>query len=312
MAADGAGRVRRFSDRLADSILRRRSVVCVGLDPVLERLPPQVRPQAAATAAAEAAAAVAAAFREFCCGVISAVADVAACVKPQAAFFEQYGAAGWQALADVVRCAREHDLPVIVDAKRGDIASTAAAYAAALFDGAPGPQGPLAGLGADAVTVNPYLGEDALEPFVARCAGGHGVFVLVRTSNPGAAGLQELDAGGRPLYLRVADLVARLGAAHVGEHGYSDVGAVAGATAPTSLAAVRQALPQAFLLVPGYGAQGGGAAAVRGLAAGDAAGLVVNASRSVIYAWQQDGGDYRRAAARAAEAMRDELARVVW
>ena len=297
-----------FSDRLAAAVRARRSVVCVGLDPVLERMPPELvhkyRPQAAGLGDE---AAVAACFQEFCSGVIDAVAGVAACIKPQAAFFEQYGAAGWQALGAVVRCAHEYDLPVILDVKRGDIASTGAAYGHAAFGGAAGFEGPVSGLDADAVTASPYLGDDSLAPLVEHCSEGRGVFVLTRTSNPGARLLQEVEADGRPLFLRVADLVRELGAAHVGEAGYSDVGAVAGATAPAQLCLVREALPNAFLLVPGYGAQGAGADALTGLAAGDAAGFIVNASRSIIFAWQDAGGDYRRAAAAAAESMRSDL-----
>jgi orotidine-5'-phosphate decarboxylase len=300
--------VEHFSDRLAAAVRARRSVVCVGLDPVLERMPPELvekyRPQAADLGDAVA---VSACFQEFCSGVIDAVAGVAACVKPQAAFFEQYGAAGWQALAAVVKCAHEYGLPVILDVKRGDIASTGAAYGKAAFGGAAGFGGPLAGMAADAVTVSPYLGDDSLQPLVDHCARGRGVFVLTRTSNPGAALLQEVEVDGRPLFLRVADLVRELGAAHVGSAGYSDVGAVAGATAPAQLRAVREALPNAFLLVPGYGAQGAGADALAGIAAGDAAGFIVNASRSIIFAWQEAGGDYRRAAATAAESMRIDL-----
>ena len=219
---------------------------------MLERMPPELvekyRPQAVELGED---AAVAACFEEFCTGVIDAVADVAACVKPQAAFFEQYGAAGWRALGAVVHCAHEYDLPVILDVKRGDIASTGAAYGRAAFGGAPGFEAPVAGLDADAVTASPYLGDDSLAPLVEHCADGRGVFVLTRTSNPGARLLQEVEVGGRPLFLRVADLVRELGAAHVGEAGYSDVGAVAGATAPAQLRLVREALPNAFLLVPG-------------------------------------------------------------
>jgi orotidine-5'-phosphate decarboxylase len=251
--------------------------------------------------------AVAACFQDFCSGIIDAVAETAACVKPQAAFFEQYGAAGWRALRAVIHCARGYDLPVILDVKRGDIASTGVAYAYAAFGGAPGFGAPVLGLGADAVTANPYLGHDSLEPVTAQCAAGKGVFVLTRTSNQGAQLLQEREVEGRPLYLHVADLVARLGADHVGEMGYSDVGAVVGATSPASLRLVRDALPQAFLLVPGYGAQGAGREALEGVSAGDAAGFVVNASRSIIYAWRQGMVDYRTAAAAAAEQMRDEL-----
>ncbi|HMK91672.1 MAG TPA: orotidine-5'-phosphate decarboxylase [Thermoleophilia bacterium] len=298
-----------FSDTLAQSVLRRRSAVCVGLDPDLARLPVELRAAyAARVPELGAEAAVAACFAEFATGIIDAVADVAAAVKPQAAFFEQCGPPGWEALRRVVHCAREHELPVIVDAKRGDIGSTSRAYADALFGGAPALAGaPLPGLGADAVTLNPYLGDDALAPFVERCADGKGLFVLTRTSNPGAAALQERESAGRPLYLHVADLVARLGADHVGAHGYSDVGAVAGATAPTPLAAVRAALPRAFLLIPGYGAQGAGPEALAGLASGEALGFIVNASRSVIYAWRDRGGDYRSAAAQAATEMRNAI-----
>ena len=136
------------------------------------------------------------------------------------------------------------------------------------------------------------------------------MFVLTRTSNPGAALLQERDVEGRPLYVLVAELAERLGRDYVGDFGYSDVGAVAGATSPDSLRLVREALPRAFLLVPGYGAQGGGPEALRGIAAGEATGFVVNASRSIIYAWQEGDADYKRAAARAAESMRSDLASI--
>jgi len=298
-----------FSDKLAAAIAARRSVVCVGLDPALDGMPPSLiekyRPLAAERGDE---AAVAACFEEFCGGIIDAVASVAACVKPQAAFFEQYGAPGWQALGAVIRRAHEYDLPVILDVKRGDIASTGAAYANAAFGGAPGFDGAVAGLAADAVTASPYLGDDSLEPLVRHCAHGKGVFVLTRTSNPGARLLQEKEVGGRPLFLYVADLVARLGAPHIGEAGYSDVGAVAGATSPEALRLVREALPAGFLLVPGYGAQGAGKEALQGVSAGPAAGFVVNASRSIIYAWRQGVVDYRVAAADAAATMRDDLA----
>jgi orotidine-5'-phosphate decarboxylase len=283
-----------FSDMLAESIIGRRSAVCVGIDPDLERLPGDLRADyAARVGELGQEGAVAACFTEFASGVIDAVADVVAAVKPQAAFFEQYGAPGWEALRRVVACAHEHDLPVILDAKRGDIGSTALAYAAAVFGGAPALTGaPLAGLGADAVTVNPYLGDDALEPFLERCGQGKGVFVLARTSNPGAAGLQEAECEGMPLYLRVTEMIARLGSTRVGAHGYSDV---------------RAALPHAFLLIPGFGAQGAGPEALSGLACGEALGFVVNASRSIIYAWAERGGDYRSAAAAAAVEMRDAI-----
>ena len=293
-----------ISDKLSQAIAARRSVVCVGLDPDLAKIPAELRDKHAVQVEALGDdAAVAACFAEFCCGIIAATAEVAACVKPQAAFFEQYGAAGWQALAEVIACAHQHELLVILDAKRGDISTTGVAYARAIFGGAPGFAGSVAGLDADAVTVSPYLGDDSLTPFIDFCAHGKGVFVLTRTSNSGARRLQERECDGRALYLHVADLVADLGAAHIGARGYSDVGAVVGATAPDAISAVRAALPQAFLLVPGYGAQGAGAQDL----AGAAGGLIVNASRSILYAPRANGEEYRSAAARAAEEMRRQL-----
>jgi orotidine-5'-phosphate decarboxylase len=301
-----------FSDRLAIAIRERRSVVCVGLDPVLERMPPKLvdtyRPQVGDLGDDGA---VAACFEQFCTDIIDAVAESAACIKPQAAFFEQYGAAGWAALSAVVRRAHEYELPVILDVKRGDISSTGAAYGLAAFGGAPGFSGTVSGLGADAMTASPYLGDDSLEPLVRHCDGGKGVFVLTRTSNPGAALLQDRETEGRPLYLHVAALVERLGAEYVGDYGYSDVGAVAGATYPAQLRLVRETLPHAFLLVPGYGAQGAGPESLAGIAAGEAAGFVVNASRSIIFAWKDGSSDHKRAAARAAESMRNDLASIL-
>jgi orotidine-5'-phosphate decarboxylase len=307
-----------FSDRLAASVKDRHSVVCVGLDPDLALMPPRfvgdvvARRRTGSSAEETGDVAAAACCAEYCRLIIDAVAEAAAVVKPQAAFFEQYGAAGWAALAEVVAAAHAHDLPVIVDAKRGDIASTARAYAASLFGGAPLPGGAVAGgLGADAATVNPYLGADSLAPFVDYCGSGKGLFVLTRTSNPGATDLQERRLDGRPLYLTTAGLVARLGEDLIGRRGYSDVGAVVGATAPEALAAVRAELPRAFLLVPGVGAQGGGVERLRDVAAGDAGGLVVNSSRSILYAWRDRGGDPAVAAAAACEELRGRLAGVL-
>jgi orotidine-5'-phosphate decarboxylase len=308
---EGGELLERFSDRLAARILVTGSVVCVGLDPDLARIPPALvgkyRSRAATIADAEA---VALCFEEFCCGIVDAVADEVPVVKPQAAFFEQCGAPGWSALRAVVEHAQRRGLLVIVDAKRGDIASTATAYARALFGGAPGFNGELAGLGADAVTLSPYLGADSLAPFLEYCEHGKGAFVLTRTSNPGAADLQERESGERPLFAHVAAMIRRLGELHVGRCGYSDLGAVVGATAPDALRALRRELPGSFFLVPGYGAQGGDAAALAGLGDERGLGFIVNASRSIIYAWQETGAEYQLAAAAAAAAMMAELAGV--
>jgi orotidine-5'-phosphate decarboxylase len=229
---------------------------------------------------------------EFCRGIVDAVAGVAVAVKPQSAFFEALGATGWAALTEVCQYAREAGLLVIADAKRGDIASTARAYAAAF-----------APLG-DAVTVNPYLGHDSLEPFFER--DGLGVLALLKTSNPGSADIQDLPlADGRPLWQHVAGLIDRWGADRIGASGLSSVGAVVGATHPEVLETVRSLLPRAVLLLPGVGAQGGRPEDLAAAFAAGPASALVSASRSVLYA---DGGPgWQEAAAREAERLADEL-----
>lgn len=229
---------------------------------------------------------------EFCRGIVDAVAGIAVAVKPQAAFFEAQGPEGWAALAEVCGYAREADLLVIADAKRGDVPSTALAYAAAFA--------PLA----DAVTVNPYLGYDSLEPFFAR--DGLGVFVLVKTSNPSSVDLQDLPlADGRPVWQHVAGLVDRWGADLVGSSGLSRVGAVVGATFPQEVAEARQLLPRSVLLLPGVGAQGASAADLAEAFSVGPAGALVSASRSVLYA--DRGAGWQQAAAAEAERLAGEL-----
>ena len=195
-----------FAERLFREVRERQSALVVGLDPVLDRLPEELRREAVAGARGESAAPAeraAAAICRFLEGVLAAVSESAVAVKPNLAFFERYGAAGYSCLEEVCSLARGLGLLVIADAKRGDIGSTAEAYADALLGDLPGTLGPLV----DAVTVNPYLGSDSLEPFLRRAKeGGRGVFVLVRTSNASAAEIQDLDCGGEALYLKVARL----------------------------------------------------------------------------------------------------------
>jgi orotidine-5'-phosphate decarboxylase len=257
-----------YLDRLRRAARDRRSLLCVGLDPDPERIP----------------GGAAGALRH-CADVIERTADHACCYKPNAAFWEQYGPDGWKALIEL----RGHvpsDVPVLLDAKRGDVANTMAAYARAVFDV----------VGADAVTASPYLGADALEELTRRT--DRGVYVLCRTSNPGASDLQHLVAGGRPLYLHVAALAERLDAA-------GNVGLVVGATAPAELAEVRAASRLPFL-VPGVGAQGGDVErAVRAAWNGDEASCLVNVSRSILFA-----DDPGREAARVRQAIDAVLAAV--
>lgn len=286
----------RFADRLCAALDRAGSCACIGLDPVLERLPAEVR-----GAHAEPAPAIEA----FCRGVVEAVAGHVGVVKPQAACFERYGAAGARALERVCAAARERGLIVLLDAKRGDIGISAEHYAAAA-----------ASLGADAITVNAYLGPSTVEPYLDA---GLGVFVLVRTSNPDSDLVQsrvleraEGPSPARTVAEMMADHVRRLGEGRIGACGLSDAGAVVGATKATDGAALRARMPDAPLLVPGYGAQGGTAADVRamvrpGAKTPGAAGVLVNASRSVLYPGRGDEG-WQAGVARAAAHFAADLA----
>ena len=284
-----------FGDRLAAQVERTGSTICVGLDPRIELLPPALIAGLHPGPAGRARA-----YERFCTGVIDAVAEHVAAVKPQVAFFEALGGPGLTALERVCAHARDADLLVIADAKRGDIGSTAEAYAQAWVyrrDGGPPT--------ADAVTVNPYLGGDSLEPFFAACHDGAGVFVVTRTSNPGSTELQEaVLADGRPVWERTAELVAGWGAPFVGEAGLSAVGAVVGATWPEAVARARDLMPHQPLLLPGVGAQGGAAGDLQAAFRDHPAGGLVVAARSVIYAWRERGGDWQQGVRTAAAELR--------
>ena len=235
---------------------------------------------------------------------INAAGDACVAVKLQLACFERLRAAGWRALERVAAIAREAGLLVLADGKRGDVPVTARAYAQALVGETRGPFGTVAGLGVDAFTANPLLGRDALEPLVdAAAAAGAGAFLLVRTSNPGAAEIQ--DQGDEPLHERLARLVDELGADHVGECGLSCVGAVTGATRPELLTRLRELMPRAIFLLPGVGAQGGRVEELGPAFAPHAAAGLVTASRSIVDAYAERGGDPGEAAASAAEELRE-------
>ena len=206
-------------------------------------------------------------------------------VKPQLACFERLGAPGWAALAGVVEAAQEAGLLVIADGKRGDVPVTASAYAQALVGETPTPWGPVAGLGADAFTANPLLGLDALEPLVAAAAEtGAGIFALVRTSNPGAADVEDLPAPDVPLHERLAGLVDQLAPRLAGADGLSGMGAVVGATEPEHIGRLRELMPRAIFLIPGVGAQGGQPEMLGAAFAAGPASAVVPASRSIANA----------------------------
>jgi len=292
--------VTHFADRIADAVDRKRSQIVVGLDPVPDQLPVELRGET--VLGREHAAAACA---RFCCGIVDAVAPYAVAVKPQSAFFEALGADGVRAYEEVCAYARAAELLVIADAKRGDIGSTARAYAAAFVE----PRGDHPPL-ADAITVNPYLGRDALEPFLAACRReGAGLFCLVKTSNAGGADVQDVRlSDGSLLWQHVAGLVREWGEDLVGERGLSAVGAVVGATFPREVVEARRLLPQAVLLLPGIGAQGGRPADIAGAFTSGPASALVSASRSVIYAYRGADDDWRAAAGGAAA----HLAHEVW
>jgi len=269
-----------FSDRLAALVEERRSQICLGLDPD----PAKLAGEGASAGDPEAPPAelAAVAVAKHCRDLIEQAGPHCVAVKPQLACFERLGAPGWFALEEVCASAREAGLLVVADGKRGDVPVTAAAYAQALVGETPTPWGAVSGLGADAFTANPLLGLDALEPLVeAAAAAGAGIFALVRTSNPGAADLQDLPAPKAPLHERLAGIVDQLSERLLGESGLSGMGAVLGATEPRHFSRMRELMPRAIFLIPGVGAQGGkpellGAA----FAAGRAAGLVA-ASRGI-------------------------------
>jgi orotidine-5'-phosphate decarboxylase len=297
-----------FGDRLAERVASRRSQIVLGLDPDPARLwPDAIRRADARTPTADPAARAAMAVAAHCALVIEATANECVAVKPQVACFERLGAAGWSVLAETVALAQEQDLLVIADAKRGDVDVTAMAYAQAFLGETPTPYGPIPGLGVDAMTVNPLLGRDSLEAFVTTArAHGRGLFVLVRTSNPGAADVQERAlADGSAVSDHLADLVADIGTPGVGHGGLSDVGAVVGATAPERLATLRDRMPHTVFLLPGVGAQGGNVEELAPAFACGPAGGLVSASRGIVAAYERAGGDPAAAAASEAARLRE-------
>ncbi len=276
-----------FGDRLIEASRTKNSIAMLGVDPQIEGGRSPGVPKGYELA-------------RFCCEIVEACAPSVIAIKPQFAFFEARGVDGMRALAEVIRFARSLGLITVADAKRGDIGSTSAAYAeATLGDG---------DFGCDAVTVNPYLGSDALAPFIATARGERGLFVLVKTSNPSSGEFQDLPAPEAPLWEAVASRVRGWGDDWIGESGLSSVGAVIGATYPDHARRARELMPHTPILVPGYGAQGGSADDAVAAARNDGTGIIVNASRSLMYAYLKNPEKSPgQAAAEAAEAMRVAL-----
>jgi len=292
-------------DRLIERIKALGAPIAVGLDPTPDMIPQRL-------GKCDTLEATAGALVRFNREVIDAVHDLVPAVKPQIAMYERYGIPGLEAYIATAEYARSKGLLVIGDIKRGDIASTAAAYAAHIGGTQAGGQAHFP-WPEDAVTLNPYLGADSVTPFLDVCAAQEkGIFLLVKTSNPGSGDLQDLPlASGKLVYEQVADLVSQWGESLVGAHGYSKVGAVVGATYPEQGRSLRARMPHTFFLVPGYGAQGGSGKDLRGFFDTNGLGCIVNSSRGIIAAWQKDSrfgeNDVGAAAREAVIAMKNDL-----
>jgi orotidine-5'-phosphate decarboxylase len=252
------------------------------------------------------------AIYEFNCGLIDALCDIVPAVKPQAAYYEMLGWEGMEMMERTIRYAKSKGMYVIADIKRGDIGTTATAYAEGWLGETMVGSTPCAGFDVDCVTLNGYMGSDAINPFLKICEEkDKTLFVLVHTSNPSAVELQDLPCGDKPVYKVMGDLANRWGKDDLNKFGYNRVGAVMGATYPEDIRAMREQLPHTFFLVPGYGAQGGTAEDVRYAFDAQGHGAIVNSSRGIMCAWKKtgkDGADYGEAARAAAIAMRDDIA----
>lgn len=274
-----------YAERLNQRVTSLKTSALVGLDPRWDLLPQEITAMASEKGGSDLEI-KARGFEAFCCSIIDIVAPLVPAVKPQVAFFEQLGPAGMAALHAVMQYARSAGLIVIADAKRGDIGSTATAYADAWLAGESPAAAPYP---ADALTINAYLGKDTLQPFVDMAvARGAGLYVLVRTSNPGAVVFQDRETEGEKLFETVADVVQELNSEHSAGDLYGAIGAVVGATWPQELCDLRSRMPNAPLLVPGYGSQGGTAADVAGAFDENGLGALINSSRGINFAYRRE------------------------
>lgn len=301
-------------DRLQEKIRKLKNPTVVGLDARLEYIPPQLVTQCMEEYGETLEGAAQAVFR-YNCALMDALQGIVPAVKPQSAYYELLGWQGMRALADTISYARERGYYVIADVKRGDIGSTAQAYSEGWLGKSKVGGKLLPAFDADCVTINGYMGSDAIVPFLKIAQEeDKSVFVLVKTSNPSSGELQDMVAGDRLVYTVMGDLVNRLGSGTEGERGYQTLGAVVGATYPAELKELRRRLEKVFFLVPGYGAQGGTAQDVAGAFDRFGWGAVVNSSRGILCAWQkvENGAErFQDAARAAAETMRDDIKKYV-
>ncbi len=303
-------------DRLIEGIRRTKNPTVAGLDPKLDFIPAYIKEEAFA-AYGKTLEGAAEALYQFNVGLIDALCDIVPAVKPQAAYYEMYGWQGVRALKRTIDYAKSKGMFVITDAKRNDIGTTMEAYAKAHLGTTEIEGQSIEVFGGDALTVNAYLGTDGVKPVLNVCREqDKGLFVLVKTSNPSSGELQDrkLDDG-LTIYRTMGHMCEAWGEELCGQYGYSGVGAVVGATYPAQLGELRKALPHTFFLVPGYGAQGGGAADVAPAFDENGLGAVINSSRGIMCAWKKEEGlapqDYAQAARREALRMRDEITALV-
>ncbi len=296
-----------ITDRLIDGIIAMQNPTCVGLDTLFDYLPDEMK--AGVTTFDEVAERVV----EFNKKIIDSTYDIVPSVKVQIAYYEMYGVAGMKAYEETLKYAKDKGLVVIADAKRNDIGSTAACYAKTFLGQTQVNDKAYSAFPSDYVTVNGYLGTDGIAPFVEECQKhDKGIFVLVKTSNPSGAEIQNMVLdNGTPMYEYVGGLVEKWGESTLGKYGYSAVGAVVGATHPAEAARLRQVLPHTFFLIPGYGAQGGNAEMLKSCFGKDGLGGVVNNSRGILCAYKKQGGTYFEAARNACIAMQKDLLSVI-
>ena len=301
-------------DRLIERIRNMQNPTVAGLDPKLDYVPGFICDEAFSKYS-DPLEAAAAALLTFNKGLIDALCDIVPAVKPQCAYYEMYGWQGMRALHETIAYAKEKGMFVITDGKRNDIGATMQSYAAAHLGTTAINGEQIAAFDADALTVNGYLGTDGIKPLTEICAAqDKGIFVLVKTSNASSGELQDKCIGDKPVYRVMGDMCEAWGEPTRGAYGYSAVGAVVGATYPQQLAELRGALPHTFFLVPGYGAQGGGAKDVVPAFDKNGDGAIINSSRGIMCAYQKNGcdeQDYAKAARAEALRMRDDIAAAI-
>lgn len=302
-------------DRLIEKIVEKQNPTVAGLDPKLDYIPSYIKEEAFAKygKTLEGAAEALLVYNK---GLIDALCDVVPAIKPQAAYYEMYGWQGVKTLAETIKYAQSKGMFVITDGKRNDIGSTMEAYATAHLGTTDVEGEKIDAFGSDALTVNGYLGTDGIAPLIDICKkGDKGIFVLVKTSNPSSGELQNLELeGSEPVYHRMGKMCEEWGEELPSKYGYSGVGAVVGATYPEQLKELREQLKTTFFLVPGYGAQGGGADDVKYAFDENGIGAIINSSRGIMCAWKKEGcdeRDYAQAALREAIRMRDDIKSVV-